>query len=286
MAIGPLTAGPHTLKVVLDADQNVVESNGTDNTIERAINVTGTVAVTPNLSFYQPSGWASKVIVSKVTGTNTDNTGLLNTDTLYVDVTPHNSGTATISTPWTVKYYVDNEHFATWDIYTTLGANTIISNLVDKSIGYLPAGSHTLKVVLDANNAISESNESDNEFTRTVTVGGTNGSNLTLGQPPGWPYKILFCSSADSYTDQGDAWFNNQKIYLRGAPRNNGTTTITTLPVNGDYTSPAAQAAIATARDAAVHVFADWEARLNPGDTIVPGATLHRLLLNEGNGKF
>ena len=58
------------------------------------------------------------------------------------------------------------------------------------------------------------------------------------------------------------------------------------LTANGDFTTPAALAAIATARDAAVHVFADWEARLKDGDTVVPGATLHRLLLTEGNGKF
>ena len=58
------------------------------------------------------------------------------------------------------------------------------------------------------------------------------------------------------------------------------------LTANGDFTTPAALAAIATARDAAVHVFADWEARLKDGDTVVPGATLHRLLLPERNGKF
>ena len=58
------------------------------------------------------------------------------------------------------------------------------------------------------------------------------------------------------------------------------------LPVNGDLTTPEAQAAIAIARDAAVLVFADWEARLKEGDTLVPGATLQRLLLSEGNGKF
>jgi G3E family GTPase len=58
------------------------------------------------------------------------------------------------------------------------------------------------------------------------------------------------------------------------------------LPVNGDFTTAEAQAAIATACDAAVQVFADWETRLKEGDALVPGATLNRLLLNEGNGKF
>ena len=47
-----------------------------------------------------------------------------------------------------------------------------------------------------------------------------------------------------------------------------------------------ADADLATARDAAVQVFADWESRLKDGDTVLPGATLHRLLLTEGNGKY
>lgn len=43
---------------------------------------------------------------------------------------------------------------------------------------------------------------------------------------------------------------------------------------------------IAAARDAAVLVFSDWETRTKEADTVVPGATLYRLLLNEGNGRF
>ena len=47
-----------------------------------------------------------------------------------------------------------------------------------------------------------------------------------------------------------------------------------------------ADADIAAAREAAVHVFADWESRTKEGDTIAPGGTLHRLLLKEGDGRF
>src|SRR5690606_38755273 len=42
----------------------------------------------------------------------------------------------------------------------------------------------------------------------------------------------------------------------------------------------------AAAIEQAVPLFADWESRLKPGDTVVPGDTLQRLLLDEGNGKF
>ncbi len=46
------------------------------------------------------------------------------------------------------------------------------------------------------------------------------------------------------------------------------------------------EANLAAAREAAVHVFSDWESRTKDGDTVAPGATLHRLLLKEGHGKY
>jgi len=47
-----------------------------------------------------------------------------------------------------------------------------------------------------------------------------------------------------------------------------------------------ADADIAAARDAAVVVYSDWESRTKEGDAVAPGATLHRLLLNQGNGRY
>jgi G3E family GTPase len=59
------------------------------------------------------------------------------------------------------------------------------------------------------------------------------------------------------------------------------------LTANGDFTTPAAQAAIATAtRRSRARFRRLGSPSQSAGDTVVPGATLHRLLLNEGNGKF
>ena len=44
--------------------------------------------------------------------------------------------------------------------------------------------------------------------------------------------------------------------------------------------------AIAAVRDSAVTVFADWERRMKAGETVIPGPTLNRLLLTDGNGAF
>ena len=64
---------------------------------------------------------------------------------------------------------------------------------------------------------------------------------------------------------------------------------IVILPVAGvadpgqpGSTSPATSAAI----EAAALVFSDWETRLKDGDPVLPGATLNRLLLTDGNGRF
>ena len=43
---------------------------------------------------------------------------------------------------------------------------------------------------------------------------------------------------------------------------------------------------IAAVRDAAVTVFSDWERRVKEGDRVLPGRSLNRLLLDEGNGTF
>lgn len=47
-----------------------------------------------------------------------------------------------------------------------------------------------------------------------------------------------------------------------------------------------AESDLLAARDAAVHVFSDWENKVAPGETVTPGATLHRLQLVEGHARF
>lgn len=47
-----------------------------------------------------------------------------------------------------------------------------------------------------------------------------------------------------------------------------------------------APADLATARDAAVLTFADWENRVAAGETVTPGGVLHRLVLDEGHGRY
>ena len=43
---------------------------------------------------------------------------------------------------------------------------------------------------------------------------------------------------------------------------------------------------VAKAREEAVRLFSDWETRLNEGETLLPGASLNRLVLAAGSGRF
>ncbi|HWA08746.1 MAG TPA: GTP-binding protein [Opitutaceae bacterium] len=43
---------------------------------------------------------------------------------------------------------------------------------------------------------------------------------------------------------------------------------------------------LAAAREQAVKVFSDWESKLKAGETVQPGATLRRLLLDDGHARF
>jgi G3E family GTPase len=61
------------------------------------------------------------------------------------------------------------------------------------------------------------------------------------------------------------------------------------MPLNlpgKDFQSREALAAIASATEAAVLVFSDWERRTQQGESVTPGARLHRLLLEAGNGRY
>jgi G3E family GTPase len=68
------------------------------------------------------------------------------------------------------------------------------------------------------------------------------------------------------------------------------------LPVSGpgdaalsprpDRAGGGAAPVYAAAIESAVRVFSDWETRLKNGDPVIPGATLQRLLLTEGNGAY
>ena len=126
-------------------------------------------SIEPNLTHHIPSGWSDKIVLSTTTGITTNSSTLYETDTLYVNWAIINNGTSSISTIFYTTLYVDNVEIASWYADSLL-SNHYINLNEDYSIGELSTGTHTIKIVADTTDAISESNEYDNEYTKTITI--------------------------------------------------------------------------------------------------------------------
>jgi len=125
----------------------------------------------PNLTPYQPTAppWSDKIVVSKVTGTRTDDLDLEAGDTLYVDWAVINNGPAQAGS-FTVQLFVDDVLRNSWS--TGPLEQNFFTIITDYNLGTLSAGTHTLKIVADSGSAIAESSETDNEYIKTIVVGG------------------------------------------------------------------------------------------------------------------
>jgi hypothetical protein len=123
----------------------------------------------PNLVPAPFGGRTSPIIVSNVAGTDTDSPVLLSTDTLRVDFGVANTGLASTTTT-TGQLLLDGAFFINV-IVGSISANTV-TGAADISLGSLAPGIHTITLRLDTNDTLAETNEGDNEFTKTFVVQG------------------------------------------------------------------------------------------------------------------
>jgi hypothetical protein len=164
------TAGAHTLKIVVDVNNAITESDESDNTWEHAFTWTGTTTQ-PNLLPIAPTGWDYPIVPSSVTGTHTVST-LYTTQPTYIDWAVGNSGASTTTTFANCLYY-DNSSVHCWNVTDGLDLGYYV-HVEDWVLNLTPtAGAHTLKIVVDVNNAITESDESDNTWEHSFTWGST-----------------------------------------------------------------------------------------------------------------
>ncbi|MGA2180988.1 MAG: CARDB domain-containing protein, partial [Verrucomicrobiota bacterium] len=193
--IGSFSAGTHTIEIIADSTGLVAESNESDNSYTKTITV-GNPPL-PNLTPYQPSGWSDKIVVTRTSGSTTDSTGLTSADTLYMDWAVINNGTAATTSGFYTALYIDGVKTATFNTAGTLTVGSYAS-VTGYSLGSFSAGTHTIEIVADSTGLIAESNESDNSYTKTITVGNPPLPNLTPYQPSGWSDKIVVTRTSGS----------------------------------------------------------------------------------------
>jgi hypothetical protein len=161
-----------------------------------------------NLTPFKPATWSDKIVVSRVTGSNTDDSPLYTTDTLSVDWAVMNDGTAAVSGAFYTDLYLDGVRIASWSSDPPLNPG-YYTYVTDYSLGSLSAGTHTLSIVADSTHAVNENNESDNGYTKTINVINpppppAQGWTLTVINNYAYPISELYISPSSSST-----WGNN-----------------------------------------------------------------------------
>jgi RHS repeat-associated protein/uncharacterized repeat protein (TIGR01451 family) len=218
--LGTLVSGTNKLRLEMDVTGMLPESDETDNSYVKTVVVTR--VGWPNLRPYLPSGWSDKIVVSTTTNTTTDSASLYATNLLYVDWAVSNDGLDGIGTTFDYELYVDGILRKVWSSSGLKWGYYSYRN--DYAIGSLSPGTHTLTLKADPQNLVAESNETDNEYTRTITVLGA--VNLAPAQPPGWSDKIVVTtapgSTHDSRTMSGRDYY-----YVSWAIANQGAAKIT-----------------------------------------------------------
>jgi hypothetical protein len=126
-----------------------------------------------NLAPYKPPNWSSAIVVSTISGDNLDAVTIKETDKLYIDWAVANYGPDNVSTSFLVSLYIDNSFQAQWTV-DELSANYYIY-LSDYQLDPLSSGLHQIKIIVDPTNRILETNETDNEFIKTISVDAVQG---------------------------------------------------------------------------------------------------------------
>jgi hypothetical protein len=181
----------------LDLDQLTLSQQGNysvvvSNTAGTVTSAAASLTITqlPNLAPYQPSGWSDRIVVAATVATNAPSPAINESQDVFVSWAVLNgAGGAHISTRFYNQLYVDGNLRFTWFTDTlTAGFYAFVNGY---NLGKLAPGNHTLRLVSDSTSVIAESDESDNDYSRTFFVNSTNLAPPRLSAPfrtPGGPF--------------------------------------------------------------------------------------------------
>ena len=156
------------------ASYDVVVQNDAGSATSNGAQLQVTLPQAPNLTPYQPGGWSDRVVVTNAANSTTDDPEIFSTDSLYVDWAIINSGLQDASAGFVTSLYVDNVLKNSWQQSGDLPPNTF-SSITAFPIGLLSSGAHQVKLVVDSANQVTEFDESDNTYTKTINVRNPSG---------------------------------------------------------------------------------------------------------------
>jgi len=159
-----LSKGEHTIKVFIDKNNDINESNEDNNIFIKDI------IVKPSLTIYKPKNWTEEIVIKQ--DNNCSRFECINNkleyyenNELFINWHTYNNSNKKIDEEFIVTLYVDDNKIKS---YTRPAFEKHrMFTVVNKNIGKLSVGKHTIKLVLDENKNISSS---DNIFTKEITI--------------------------------------------------------------------------------------------------------------------
>src|SRR5205807_6408053 len=108
-----------------------------------------------DLAPYQPSGWDAPIVVATQPGGTTSASNITVADTVYVDWAVVNQGNASVTTAFATSLMLDGNVVHSWTTNPPLDPS-FYASITDYSLGQLGAGTHTLRLVVDPANQVTE----------------------------------------------------------------------------------------------------------------------------------
>lgn len=170
----------------------------------------------PNLTYYKPSGWSYPIVPSSISGTNTVSTLIADQNT-YIDWAIENEGPANITTSFYTALFIDNNYVTRWS------TSSILANYwagVEDYTRSLSEGTHTLKIITDYYDDIDETDENDNEYSRSFYWEPSTKPNLIPYAPSGWDYPTV--PSSVTGTNVVNTLYADQITYIDWCVKNTG----------------------------------------------------------------
>src|SRR5277367_1107187 len=172
----------------------------------------------PNLVPYKPSGWSDKIVATTNSGGTTDTPNLTTLSDIYIDWAVANTGSAATSVTTDVDLYLDGELDNFWSISPPFDPSTF-EYIEGYELGTLSAGTHTIVIVGDGTGVYGES---DDTYTKTITVSPPSTPDLVPYKPSGWSDKIVVTRTSGSTNDSTNLT-TADSLYLDWAVINSGS---------------------------------------------------------------
>ncbi|MDO4587935.1 MAG: CARDB domain-containing protein, partial [Planctomycetia bacterium] len=214
--LGLLEAGSYTITMTIDST-GVVDEESKDNN-SASYSFTITVLEKADLIPYTPQGWSGPVVVTNTTASTISSDNILPVDNVYVNFSIANYSNVDIAIPFEVKLELSTSNGVlksqSWNVTRLSAMSYVTATSILWDLGQLEAESYTVKMTIDPNDAINESDKSNNTVTYSFDVISDEKPDLIPLAPEGWSGPIVVAKSENTTTSD-TSFTSNDNIYIK-----------------------------------------------------------------------